>query len=79
MPRINGEMCRAVELLIVPDIAEFSTVGERLAGLISSLTTAITLLPFDAPGIFIINSLVRLAARKVSKRSSASIACTMAL
>ena len=32
MPRINGEMCRAVELLIVPDIAEFSTVGERLAG-----------------------------------------------
>ena len=33
----------------------------------------------DAQGIFIINSLVRLAARKVSKRSSASTACTMAL
>ena len=32
MRRINGEMCRAVELLITPDIAEFPTIGERLAG-----------------------------------------------
>jgi hypothetical protein len=44
-------MCRAVELLIATDIAEFSTVGERLAGSISSLTTAIALLPFDAHGV----------------------------
>ena len=32
MPWINGEMCRAVELLITPDIAKFPSVGERLAG-----------------------------------------------
>jgi hypothetical protein len=31
--RVNGEVCGAVELLVGPDIAEFPTVGERLAGL----------------------------------------------
>ena len=32
MRRIDGEMRRAVELLITPDIAKFPTIGERLVG-----------------------------------------------
>jgi hypothetical protein len=32
MRRVDGEMGRAVELLIAPDFAELPTIGERLAG-----------------------------------------------
>src|SRR5215472_6074574 len=31
--RVNGEVCGAVELLVAPDMVEFPTIGERLAGL----------------------------------------------
>jgi hypothetical protein len=33
MRRVNGEVCGAVELLVAPDMVEFPTIGERLAGL----------------------------------------------
>jgi hypothetical protein len=33
MRRVNGEVCGAVELLVAPNMVEFSTIGERLAGL----------------------------------------------
>src|SRR5215469_2505691 len=33
MRRVNGKVCGAVELLVAPNMVEFPTIGERLAGL----------------------------------------------
>jgi hypothetical protein len=70
MPRINGEMCRAVELLIAPDIAEFSTVGERLTGFDLEPDNSHCTPPINALDIFIINPRLVLADRGEQKEGT---------
>jgi hypothetical protein len=54
MRRVNGEVCGAVELLVAPDMVEFPTIGERLAGLDLELDNSHCALPINALDIFII-------------------------
>ena len=50
-------MCRAVELLITPDIAEFPTIGERLAGFDLEPDNSHCAPPLRSLCLFIINPL----------------------
>jgi hypothetical protein len=63
MRRVNGEVCGAVELLVAPDMVEFPTICERLAGLDLELDNSHCTLPINALDIFIINPRLVLADR----------------
>jgi hypothetical protein len=63
MRRVNSEVCGAVELLVAPDLVEFPTIGERLAGLDLELDDSHCTPPINAPDIFIINPRFVLADR----------------
>jgi hypothetical protein len=68
MRRVNGEVCGAVELLVAPDMVEFPTIGERLAGLDLEPDNSHCNPPHrDVLDIFIINSRLVLADRGEQK------------
>jgi len=52
MRRVNGEVCGAVELLVAPDMVEYPTIGERLAGLDLEPDNRHCTPPINALGIF---------------------------
>jgi hypothetical protein len=67
MRRVNGEVCGAVELLVAPDMVEFPTIGERLAGLDLEPDNSHCTPPINALDIFIINPRLVLADRGEQK------------
>jgi hypothetical protein len=67
MRRVNGEVCGAVELLVAPDLVEFATIGERLAGLDLEPDNSHCTPPINARDIFITNPRLVLADRGEQK------------
>jgi hypothetical protein len=67
MRRVNREVCGAVELLVTPDMIEFPTIGEQLAGLDLELDNSHCTFPINALDIFIINPRLVLADRGEQK------------
>src|SRR5215469_16161604 len=68
MRRVNGEVCGAVELLVAPDMVEFPTIGERLAGLDLEPDNSHCTLPHQCAGHLYHQSAARARRYGVSRR-----------